>query len=526
MGHPGLPMILLSRRGPVTFSGSADGGRPSRGAGGVVTALMGVARHATDAVWVYIADGPGDVDLARQSAGSILRLDVGPEPQLLGAGETSPDELRVRIVEITNEVHRQFYEVISNPLLWFVHHRLHGLAQSPTFGRDHRAAFEHGYVAANRLAADVVIDLVRDAGGRAIVSLHDYHFYLAGALIRQACPAALLSHFVHSPWPSHEAWRTLPRDMYRRLMHGLLSCDVVAFQTRADARSFLLCAEELLGLPVDWDSSSIDVSGRTVRARTYPISIDVAALEELASSPATEGHVKELKGTLRDRAVVLRVDRADPNKNIVRGFEAFDLMLQERPDLAGRVVFLAVLQPSRLGVGEYADYLDRIGATAARVNARHGTGDWQPIDLRFAADLPLAVAAYRCCDVLFTNTVADGMNLVAKEAVVVNERDMVLALSDTTGAYAELGQFAVRLDPFDIAQQADALQAALAMPLGERQQRRARAADVVRHNDVHRWIDLQLTDLQLAAEPDGHRLRPAACGERPGAPARDTPGRR
>ena len=161
---------------------------------------------------------------------------------------------------------------------------------------------------------------------------------------------------------------------------------------------------------------------------------------------------------------MLRVDRTDPSKNIVRGFVAYELMLEEHPELHGEVVFLALLQPSRQDVQEYADYLTEIGAAATRVNARFGTGDWQPVDLRLASDMPLAAAAYRRCDVLVVNAVADGMNLVAKEAVVVNEHDMVLALSEATGAHGELGRFALTLHPFDVGQQADALHEALTMP--------------------------------------------------------------
>ena len=179
----------------------------------------------------------------------------------------------------------------------------------------------------------------------------------------------------------------------------------------------------------------------------------------------------------------------------MRGFIAYDLLLTEHPELHGKVVFLALLQPSRQDVPEYAAYLAEIGAAAASVNAKHGTGGWQPVDLRLASDMALATAAYRRCDVLVVNAVADGMNLVAKEAVVVNERDMVLALSEATGAHDELGRFAVTLHPFDVAQQADALHAALTMPAQLRRDRREHAAMVVHRNDVRRWLSAQLRDL-------------------------------
>ncbi|HEU0104049.1 MAG TPA: trehalose-6-phosphate synthase [Mycobacteriales bacterium] len=498
-----LPVVLLSHRGPVSFAAEEGGGRTAtRGAGGLVTALTGLTAHLPDAVWVCVATPGEDAVVAREADGQVLRLALGPPARLLEPEEPDdPDDVvHVRLVEVPAEVHEPFYGVIANPLLWFVQHRLYGLATAPTLGRAEHAAWTDGYVEANRLAAEAVVEQVERAGGRAAVMLHDYHFYLVGDLVRQRCPDVLLSHFVHIPWPGPDAWRVLPPAMREAVLRGLLGCDVVGFHTGADARSFLLCAQELLGLPVDLEEGSVLLADRQVRARTYPISIDVAGLEEVARSQDTVDHLAQLPG---HGQLVLRVDRTDPSKNIVRGFDAFELLLEEHPEQQGEVVFLALLQSSRQDVPEYAAYLTEIGAAAARINAKFGTGTWQPVDLRLASDLPLAVAAYRRCDVLVVNAVADGMNLVAKEAVVVNERDMVLALSESTGAHGELGRYAVTLHPFDIAQQADAIHEALTMPHAERAQRRRQAADQVRRNDVRRWLRVQLADLAgIAAEED------------------------
>jgi trehalose 6-phosphate synthase len=489
-----LPVVLLSHRGPVSFSADDDGDRvASRGAGGLVTALTGLTGLLAEAVWVCVAAGEEDAAVAREAAGGHVRLALEPEAHLVGADEqVEGREVRLRLVEVPERVHADFYGVIANPLLWFVQHRLYGLATSPQLGRADRAAWDDGYVEANRLAADAVVEEVERAGGRAAVFLHDYHFYLVGQMVRERCPDALLSHFVHIPWPGPDSWRVLPPALREPVLWGLLGCDVVGFHTESDARSFLLCVSELLGLPVDLDALFVSVGGRTVRVRQYPISIDVDALEEVAYSDAAEDHIATLPA---EGQLLLRVDRTDPSKNIVRGFVAYELMLEEHPELHGEVVFLALLQSSRQDVQEYADYLTEIGAAATRVNARFGTGDWQPVDLRLASDMPLAAAAYRRCDVLVVNAVADGMNLVAKEAVVVNEHDMVLALSEATGAHGELGFFAVTLHPFDVGQQADALHEALTMPLERRRALREQAAAVVRHSDVARWLQVQLDDL-------------------------------
>jgi len=492
-----LPVVLLSHRGPVSFDRDAATGErtATRGAGGLVTALSGLAGHLDDAVWVCVAAGGEDAAVAAEAGGAPLAVAVDDDPRVLGPGESAERSVTLRLVEVPPDVHEAFYGVVANPLLWFLQHRLHSLATTPSLTREDRAAFEDGYAQANRLAADSVAAQVEAAGGSAVVMLHDYHFYLVGALVRERCPDVLLSHFVHIPWPGPDAWRVLPPDVRERLLEGLLGCDVVAFHTESDARAFLLCVQELLGLLVDLEHMEVQVGRRRVRARAYPISIDVEALEETAGSEAAEEHLAALDAQLGDAQLVLRVDRTDPSKNIVRGFTAFDLLLEEHPELHGTVVFLAMLQPSRQDVPEYAAYLAEIGAAAASVNARYGTAEWQPVDLRLASDMALATAAYRRCDVLVVNAVADGMNLVAKEAVVINERSMVLALSEATGAHEELGRFAVTLHPFDVAQQADALHEALTMDPELRRERHRHAAAVVRHNDVRRWLRVQLDEL-------------------------------
>ena len=494
----GLPVVLLSHRGPVSFDRDAATGdrTATRGAGGLVTALSGLAGHLDRAVWVCVAAQDEDVAVAQEAGGGSVRVVLDDPPLVVSDGDdASGRTVDLRLVEVPGPVHEAFYGTVANPLLWFLQHRLHSLATSPSFTREDRAAFEDGYAEANRLAADAVVEQIEAVGGSAVVLLHDYHFYLVGDLVRQRCADVLLSHFVHIPWPGPDAWRVLPPGVRERLLEGLLGCDVVAFHTEADARNFLLCVQELLGLLVDLKQMEVRVGPRRVRARAYPISIDVDALEETARSDTAGEHLTALDAQLGRAQLLLRVDRTDPSKNIVRGFTAYELLLDEHPELHGEVVFLAMLQPSRQDVPEYASYLADIGAAAASVNAKHGTGDWQPVDLRLASDMALAAAAYRRCDVLVVNAVADGMNLVAKEAVVVNERHMVLALSEATGAHEELGRFAVTLHPFDVAQQADALHEALTMDPDLRRERHRHAAHVVRHNDVRRWLSVQLEEL-------------------------------
>ncbi|MBL7501673.1 trehalose-6-phosphate synthase [Frankia sp. CNm7] len=501
-----LPLVLLSNRGPVSFDRDATGRTVNRGAGGLVSALAGLAEHLDDAVWVCGAATAEDAAVAEEAAGQALLVQTHPMPHLVdprfGDAVVDGPSIKVRVVVTDPVAYADFYSVWSNPILWFVQHGLYGRSMAPSFTRAEREAFENGYAAVNRAYADAVADEVRGRGGKALVLLQDYHFYLVAEHVRRQCPDVVLSHFVHIPWPGPDEWRVLPADIRERLLTGLLGSDVVGFHTRRYARNFVLCASELLGLPIDLDALTITVGDRTVRARYYPISVDPAALDATLASEQVTAHVSMLRyifGLDDDRQLMLRVDRTDPSKNVVRGFQAFGVLLEQHPELVGKVSFLALLQPSRTDVPEYADYIALIGAVVADLNAKYTKDGRQPIDLRMVEDFPLAVAAFSICDVLVVNAIADGMNLVAKEVAVVNRRGGVLALSETAGAHEELGEFAVTLHPFDIQQMADAFYAALTMPLEERHRRLAAAAQQVRANDVARWLADQLADLRRVA---------------------------
>ncbi len=476
------PLVLVSNRGPVQYARNGDERTAKPGHGGLVTALAGLAGHLDDAVWVCAALGEEDVAVAREHDGAAF------EEEGVGPG------LRLRLVELEAEVQHKFYAIVSNPLLWFIQHHLWDLGSTPDITRREIDAFENGYVPVNERFADAVAEEVEARGGRATVMVQDYHFYLVPERVRARCPKVFLHHFVHIPWPAPEAWRVLPPAMRAAVFNGLLGNDVVAFHLQRSARNFVLGCEELLGLEVDLHGLTVAVGDRTVAARWYPISVDPDELAATAASPAVADQERRLAGTRREHLVV-RVDRADPSKNILRGFRAFDTMLDDHPELAERVSFLALLQPSRGDVPQYVEYLDRVRRLVADINLKHGTGDWQPIQLGLDGDFDEVVAAYKLYDVLLVNPVSDGMNLVAKEGVLVNQRGGVLALSETAGAHEELGAHAVTVHPFDIQQQADALFQALTMDSDERRDRLARSAAFVREHDVATWLRNQLDDV-------------------------------
>jgi trehalose 6-phosphate synthase len=483
----GDPLVIVSNRGPVEHT-VVDGERKAeRGHGGLVTALAGLASHFEGAVWVCAALSDEDVAVARENKGGAFDVE--------GDGAA----LRIRMLELDPDAQHKYYAVISNPLLWFIQHYLWDLSDEPDITRHESDAFENGYVPVNAQFADAVAEEVDALGGRATVMVQDYHFYLVAERVRARCPDAFLHHFVHIPWPHPDAWRILPPGMREALFNGVLGNDVVAFHSRRSARNFLLCCQELLGLKVDLDRHTVDLDDRTVATRWHPISVNPDELEAAAVSPAVTHHERSLAEKRREHLFV-RVDRADLSKNILRGFRAFDTMLDDHPELAERVTFLALLQRSREDVDQYVAYLEKIRRLVADVNLKHGTDDWQPIELDLEGDFDKVLAAYKLFDVLVVNAIFDGMNLVAKESVLVNERDGVLALSENTGAFEELGEFAVTLHPFDIQQQANALFDALTMDAQDRRERLQACAAVVRENDIAKWLRAQLSDVRRFSE--------------------------
>ena len=393
------------------------------------------------------------------------------------AGEEQRDTVLIAQDERAYEL---FYTVIANPTLWFVQHMLWNLALAPDFDHD---AWANGYVPVNEaMARATVAELERRPD--AAVFFHDYHLYLAPAIVRRRRPDALLSHFVHIPWPETDAWSVLPLRLRRDVFAGLLANDVVGFHTQRWRRNFLRGCADVLG--ADVDGELVRHEGRTTLVTSRPIGIDTAEFDGLKRDANVLEREREIVASRPDQ-LVLRVDRTDPSKNVVRGFRAFGLMLERHPELRGRVRMLALLDPSRQDIPEYAEYVTAIEREAAAL------GD--AVDLRVGDDFARSVAAYKQFDVLLVNAVFDGLNLVSKEGPYVNERDGVLVLSENAGAHEELGEWAVSVNPFDVSAQADAIHEALTMSGAERRRRAEAIRAHVREHDVAAWGVAQLADL-------------------------------
>jgi trehalose 6-phosphate synthase len=325
--------------------------------------------------------------------------------------------------------------------------------------------------------------------------LHDYHLYVAPKFIRRERPDLFLHHFIHIPWTQPDAWRVLPADMREDVFEGVLSNDIIAFHTRSYQRNFLLCCRELFDLEVDEETGVVRFDGRDVWVRSYPLPISAENFHRTAQRPAVHVYEREILRRRREH-LILRVDRADLSKNVLRGFTAFDLFLEQHPEFYEQVTFIAHLIPSRQDVPQYAEYLERIEALVAVVNHRHGTTDWMPIELRLRENLEEAIAAYKHYDLLMVNAMFDGMNLIAKEGPLVNERNGVSLLSENTGAHEELAEFALSVNPFDVQEQADAIHRALTMSAEERSWRAQGLKRIVTARDPGDWVDDQLADIE------------------------------
>ncbi len=488
-------LIVVSNRGPVTFHADASGARVARrGGGGLVTALRSlVSEH--DVTWVASAITDEDRAAVAESAGQAL-------------DETGPDgsPFKLHLVAHDPQAYDWYYNVVANPTLWFLQHYLWGLAAAPDVDQGLHHAWQEGYVSVNRGFAEAVLaELEREP--EAAVFFHDYHLYIAPALVREQAPDTHLSHFVHVPWPGADYWRVLPEHIRRALHEGILANDVVSFHTERWRRNFLRSCEDIVGADSHFASGTSGFLDRRVRTHVRPISVDSQEFDALSTNPRVleeEAAIVEA----RPEQLVLRVDRTDPSKNVVRGFRAFELFLEAHPELHGRVGMLALLDPSRQDIPEYAEYLGAVQRAARAVNDRFQRDGWMPLNLQVQDNFLGAVAAYKQYDVLLVNAIFDGMNLVAKEAPLVNERDGVLILSENAGAHEELAPWALTVNPFDVAGQAEAIHRALTMDPSERAERLEAIRRHVREHSIGVWIDAQLADLDAAVPAAGRTLTP------------------
>ncbi|WP_432053060.1 alpha,alpha-trehalose-phosphate synthase (UDP-forming) [Streptomyces xiamenensis] len=480
------PVLVASNRGPVSYTLADDGTLTARrGGGGMVSGLSALGSAA--GTWVCAALGPGDREAAaRAGTGTLETADTGGQS--------------VRMLDIPPDIFDAAYNGIANSVLWFVHHLLYQTPLEPVYD----SAFESqwaGYESYNAAFADA---LAAEAARGAEVLVQDYHLALVPALLRERRPDLRIGHFSHTPWAPPDLYRVLPDAVARQVLRGILGADRAAFLTRRWARAFADCCADLLGARVrdvpegtaGTDAFTVTLDGRTTRLGVHGLGADGDFLRERAHRPDADKRLAALRAQVGDRRTIVRVDRTELSKNIVRGLLAYRRLLTEHPQWQGRVVHVAFAYPSRQDLEIYRAYTAEVSRVAEGINAEFARGDWTPVVLHVKDDFARSLAAYRMADVALVNPIRDGMNLVAKEIPLISEQGCALVLSREAGAAAELGDDALLVNPYDIAGTAEALHRALTMPADERRARAGRLAEAATALTPRDWFLAQVEALR------------------------------
>ncbi|MFD8005193.1 alpha,alpha-trehalose-phosphate synthase (UDP-forming) [Streptomyces mirabilis] len=452
-------ILVASNRGPVTYEVQEDGSlRARRGGGGLVSGLSAIGPDA-GALWVCSALGDGDREAVRR-----------------GIAEDG-----VRMLDIAADVHADAYNGIANSVLWFVHHMLYQTPLEPVFDAEFRRQWA-SYEAYNRAFAEA---LAAEAARGAVVIVQDYHLTLVPGMLRELRPDLRIGHFSHTPWAPVDYFRMLPDDIAEQVLRGMLGADRLGFLTQRWADAFTACCDALVGGLGD------------TRIGVHGLGADADFLRRRSHEADVADRMTALREQIGEgRRTIVRVDRTELSKNIVRGLLAYRQLLEDHPEWRERVVHVAFAYPSRQDLAVYRDYTAEVQRVATEINSQYGTPGWTPVVLHVKDDFARSLAAYRLADVALVNPIRDGMNLVAKEVPVVSDEGCVLVLSREAGAYEELGEDAVVVNPYDVVGTARALDVALTMPVGERAERTKRLAAAGTALPPAQWFLEQLRELE------------------------------
>jgi len=450
-----------------------------KGSGGLITGLSGAVKY-NDVTWISCAQTPHDVEFYEGYA-SLIDQD---------------NDIHIKYIQVDPQTYDDYYNVIANPLIWFLQHSMWNVPSEPVIDHTTWKAWNEGYLTVNRLFADEITRQISKKNTKTLVMLQDYHLYMTAKYIRDKSYTTnqpTLLHFIHIPWPGPEYWHILPPKMRKAILDSLCGVDLLGFQTEEDGLNFIRTIESHLPLAhVSYDNMRIWYKNHSTYIHDFPISIDVDSLSDMVHNETVIEHKHTLEETIGDKKLILRVDRIDPSKNIVRGFQAYQELLTLHPEYEGKVIFLAMLVPSRRGIDEYKDYLDKIMAVSGKINADFGKKDWEPVRILVGEDYERALAAMQLYDVLLVNAIADGMNLVAKEGPIINTKDGVLILSERAGASLQLAPGSTIISPCDIYATAEAMHQGLSMDQVEKENRAKTLKSIIKQYDIHKWFFSQL----------------------------------
>jgi len=457
----------------------------------MVSGLASVASQA-DVLWVCAALSDADRAAARRAPGGRLGLDGTS-----GGLDGNPGGAEVQMLDIPPGTFQRAYNSVANSTLWFVHHMLYDTPNQPHFGLAFRREWE-SFRAYNRAFAEALAANAgqpRDTRVPLRAAVQDYHLTLVPRMLAELRPDIRIAHFTHTPWAPPEYYRMLPEEMAREVLAGILGADHAGFLCSRWAAAFLDCCEEVLGAAVDRDRQQVSYAGHVTGIGVHPLGVQADELIARAAEPDVQARVDALAEAAGGTRLIVRIDRTELSKNIVRGLAAYRELLVTHPEWRGRVTHVASAYPSRHDLPEYREYTASVQRMARQIIDEFGTDDWNPLILEVNDDYARSLAAYRLADVLLVNPIRDGMNLVAKEGPILSDRGCALVLSTEAGAAAELGPHALLVNPFDVTGTAEALHEALIMPEPERRRRAAALAQTASALPPARWFADQVAAL-------------------------------
>jgi trehalose 6-phosphate synthase len=471
--EPGrAPLLVASNRGPLTVVAAEDAGSGEdeirRGGGGLVSGMQAALSATPDAVWVCAALNDRERALSRQAAeGRISDLDL--------VADALNGDFDVSMLPIDAQTFRSAYNGVANSTLWFVLHQLYDLPTQPVFDAGWRRQWA-SYVRYNEAFARA---LARQAAPNAAVMVQDYHLFLVPKMLRDLRPDVRIGHFTHTPWVSPDYFSVLPDDVAAALIEGMLAADVIGFHTDRWADLFRDCARSIAG-------------AETEAVRVFPLGTDAEEMHRLGYRRSVGSALRVLNDLVGDRLLIGRVDRTELSKNVYRGLLAYRQLLRTHPEWHGRVVHAVYNNPSREDLPAYREYTARIERLSEEIDDEFRTEDWQPLIFEIGDDYPAALAVLRRSDVVFVNSVRDGMNLVVLEGLVLSEQEPAVVLSRETGAAEVLGDDALIVNPFDVVGTAEALHRALQLPRDDRAERAKRMRDGAVRLPPTEWFQAQL----------------------------------
>ncbi len=449
------PFLIVSNRGPLSFRHDDAGDLVARrGAGGLVS---GLAPLVVDTPTIWLAAALSPADRAAAAGGTI-----------------EAEGFRVRMLAIDPDDYRAAYDVIANGTLWFVHHGLFDHAREPVIDAGWRRAWD-SYRRTNEAFAEAAAE---DAPDGAVVLVQDLHLALLAPRLRELRPDVETVHFSHTPFARPDELTVLPTEVRRELLGAMAAFGACGFHTERWAAAFSACCDEDAVPPP--------------RTFVSPLAPDPRDLASTLAGDACRGAGDDIDAELAGRRFVVRVDRIELSKNLLRGFLAFDELLDRYPQWREQVVFGAYVYPSREGLENYRQYRAEVEALIERVNDRWASDGWQPVVYDPSDDYPRSVAALRRADVLLVNPIRDGLNLVAMEGVLASDRSCALVLGTGAGAWDVLGGAALDVNPYDVSATADRLHQALSLGDDARREHHRALRELIAARTPADWLADQL----------------------------------